>query len=87
MIVAPKERLTKPNPRTLVDMAKDLKEFREKHRGDLRHAKLHTNVIDDPYFTIPVEYVSNNFLCYIDSVSLSSRLIRLTTKAWKTKIQ
>ena len=51
--------------RTLQHLEKQLKDFKEKGRGDLKSAKNFFNVIHEPLLNIPVDQVRDLTLQYL----------------------
>jgi hypothetical protein len=59
MQISPTQRTVAAAERTLETMRSDLINFQQKYKGNLKNAMDANNVIDEPFFDIPLDQVCN----------------------------
>ena len=60
--IAPQDRTVQAIERTLESLKQDLEFFNTTLKGKISDAQHSKNVIDEPYFNIPIDQVSNEIL-------------------------
>ena len=61
MQIPPSQRCAHATPRSSESKKNDLEKFRKELKGVLSRAKEANNVIDEPYFNIPLDQVSKDW--------------------------
>ena len=66
--------------RSLESMNNDVQKFKTELKGNIKNAKLANNVIDEPYFNIPLDQVkiAQHFFC--------KKQVEIVQKIWNTLI-